>query len=123
MDYDNNALNVVNELRDSLPDIEFVTIKPNEDLPFAGEETVVIMDVVEGIEDIKVFDNKDLDKLVLPSRTSVHDFDLGFQLKYLRKLGKLGKVIIIGIPMRKEVDYSSIQLILRKLVAHDMQGS
>ena len=61
--------------------------------------------------------------IVLPPRNSVHDFDLGFQLKYLKKLGKLGKVTIIGLPQSGNVDYDSIQSILRKLVAQDIQGS
>jgi hypothetical protein len=53
----------------------------------------------------------------------VHDFDLAFQLRYLKKLGKLGEVTIIGIPQEGEIDYLRIQSIFRKLVAHDMQGS
>lgn len=115
--------------------VEFVKVKPNEDLPFAqdncgtdsepssGEDFVVIMDTVYGINEVTVFDESDLDKISALSRTSVHDFDLGFQLKYLKKLGKLKRVKIIGIPMEKEIDYFSIQSILRKLVAQDMQGS
>jgi hypothetical protein len=64
-----------------------------------------------------------IDGLVLSPRGSVHDFDLAFQLRYLRKLGKLGEFTIIGIPQEGEVDYPRIKSILRKLVAHDMQGS
>jgi Ni,Fe-hydrogenase maturation factor len=64
-----------------------------------------------------------IDGLILSPRGSVHDLDLAFQLKYLKKLNKLGEVTIIGIPQEGEVDYLRIQSILRKLVAHDMQGS
>ena len=64
-----------------------------------------------------------IDGLILSPRGSVHDFDLAFQLRYLRKLGKLGEFTIIGIPQEGEVDYLRIKSILRKLVAHDMQGS
>jgi len=39
---------------------------------------------------IEVVDD-DLDKLVLPPRSSVHDFDLGFQIKYLKKSENWGK--------------------------------
>ena len=53
----------------------------------------------------------------------MHDFDLAFQLRYLKKLGKLGEITIVGIPQEGEIDYFRIQSILRKLVAHDMQGS
>ena len=33
----------------------------------------------------------DIDALILSPRGSVHDFDLAFQLRYLKKLDKLGK--------------------------------
>jgi hypothetical protein len=59
----------------------------------------------------------------LSPRGSVHDFDLTFQLRYLKKLGKLGVVTVIGTPQEAEVDHLRIKSIFRKLVAHDMQGS
>jgi Ni,Fe-hydrogenase maturation factor len=83
----------------------------------------VILDTVEGIQDVALVEGDRIDGLVLSPRGSVHDFDLAFQLKYLRKLGKLGEFTIIGIPQEGEVDYLRIKSILRKLVAHDMQGS
>jgi hypothetical protein len=65
----------------------------------------------------------EIDRLTLSPRGSVHDFDLAFQLRYLKKLGKLGKVTLIGIPQEGEVDHLLIKSIFRKLVAQDMQGS
>jgi Ni,Fe-hydrogenase maturation factor len=125
MQADNLAFEVAEKLKNTIKDIEFVEIKPNEDLPFASEgggESVIILDTVEGINNVTLFD--DLDKFILPPRSSVHDFDLSFQLKYLKKIGKLNcPVIIIGLPMQSKVDYFLIQSILRKLVAHDIQGS
>lgn len=79
-------------------DLSFLFVKPNEDLPFVGEKMVVILDVVEGIEKVTVLTEGDLDRLVLPPRSSAHEYDLGFQLKYLRKLEKIGKVRIVGLP-------------------------
>ena len=70
-----------------------------------------------------LIEGDEIDGLILSPRASVHDFDLAFQLRYLKKLNKLGEVTIIGIPQEGEVDYLRIQSILRKLVAHDMQGS
>lgn len=81
--------------------VEFVFVKPNEDLPFVDEEEVVIMDVVEGIDKVTVITEEDLDKLVLPPRSSAHEYDLGFQLRYLKKLGKIHRVKIIGLPVKK----------------------
>jgi hypothetical protein len=53
----------------------------------------------------------------------VQDFDLAFQLRYLKKIGRLGEVNVVGVPQDGEVDYSRVMSILRKLVAQDMQGS
>ena len=43
-----------------LEDVEVVLVKSNEDVPFVGEELVVIMDAVEGIDKVTVFDEGDL---------------------------------------------------------------
>ncbi len=123
MPQDNSAILAIKELREKNPDISLIFIKPNEDLPFINERRVIILDTVQGIEKVELIEDEDLNKLILSPRGSVHDFDLAFQLRYLKKLGKLGKVFIIGLPQEKQVDYLRIQSILRKLVAHDIQGS
>jgi len=123
LEFDNNALKVIEKLGQELNTIEFIEIKPNQDIFFGDESTVIILDVIEGLKDVQVFDEKHIDKLILSPRNSVHDFDLGFQLKYLKKLGKLKKVKIVGLPMTKDVDYNSIHSIFKKLVAQDIQGS
>ena len=120
---DKAAFDAVRELEGVFKGVTFVIVKPNEDLPFVGEEKIVILDTVAGISEVRLITGADLDKIVLPPRGTVHDFDLGFQLKYLKKLGKLGEIMIIGLPQGKETDYLSIHSILRKLVAQDMQGS
>ncbi len=103
--------------------VNFIPFKPNEDLPFVDSQDVVIMDVVEGLSKVTLMQNADLEKIILPPRGTTHDFDLGFQLRYLKKLGRLGKVTIIGLPMAGRINYARIQSILRKLVAQDMHGS
>ncbi len=120
---DNSAILAAKKLENKIPGVSFVFIKPNEDVPFIDEKKVVILDAVQGIKQVELIEGDDIDRLILPSRGSVHDFDLGFQLKYLKKLGKLGEVFIIGLPQEGENDYFRIQSILRKLVAHDMHGS
>ena len=120
---DSQSFEYMEKLNADFPAIEFIFIKPNEDLPFVNEKYVVIIDAVEGLSTAKLFENADLDKIKLSPRASVHDFDLGFQLKYLKKMGKLGDVTILGIPMTGDIDYSSIHSMVKKLVAQDMQGS
>jgi Ni,Fe-hydrogenase maturation factor len=120
---DKRAIEVARELEDAIEDISFVFVKPNEDVPFVNERQVVILDTVQGIQGVALIEGDRIDGLTLSPRGSVHDFDLAFQLRYLKKLGKLGEITIVGIPQEGEIDYFRIQSILRKLVAHDMQGS
>src|ERR671912_1409947 len=120
---DKRAIEVARELQDTVEGISFVFVNPNEDAPFVNERHVVILDTVQGIQDIVLVDGDELDGLLLSPRGSVHDFDLAFQLRYLKKLGKLGEVTLIGIPQEGEVDHLLIKSIFRKLVAQDMQGS
>lgn len=123
LSFDNQAIKIADRLEGQIEGCEFIFVKPNQDLPFVDEKNVVIMDTVEGLDDVEIFGDIDLGKFSVAGKTTAHDFDLGFQLKYLKKLGKIGKVMIIGLPMEKEVSYLRIQSILRKLVAQDMHGS
>jgi Ni,Fe-hydrogenase maturation factor len=120
---DKEAIEVVRELQNTVEGVSFIFLEPNEDVPFADEPRVVILDTVQGIQDVALVEGDELDGLLLSPRGSVHDFDLVFQLRYLEKLGKLGTVTLIGIPQEGEVDHLLIKSIFRKLVAHDMQGS
>ena len=121
MSFDNRPFEIVERIKSNFKGVRFIKVKPNEDLPFLNEKKVIILDSVEGIKKLTII--YDLDKFKIPPRSSVHDFDLALQLKYLRKIGKIGELIIIGIPMTGEIDYLRIQSILRKLVAQDIQGS
>lgn len=98
-------------------------VKPNDDLPIDSTKSVYILDTVIGIDQVTLITEKDLDKFILSPRNSAHDYDLGFQLKYLLKLGKINEISIIGLPESGNIDYDLIHSILRKLVAQDMQGS
>lgn len=101
--------------------INFEIININGDLPVS--KNLIILDTVVNIKNITVFTEKDLNRLTLSPRTTAHDYDLGFQLHYLYKIGKLKKITIIGIPQTGSINYSSLQSIFKKLVAHDIHGS
>jgi Ni,Fe-hydrogenase maturation factor len=120
---DKRAIEVSRELQNTVEAVSFVFVNPNEEVPFADEPQVVILDTIQEIQDVALVGGDEIDGLLLSPRGSVHDFDLTFQLRYLKKLGKLGEVTVIGIPQEGEVDHLFIKSILRKLVAHDMQGS
>ena len=120
---DGRAVQLARELEGDIEGISFVFVKPNEDLPFVDERHVVILDTVQGIKEVTLLEGDIIDRLILGPLGSVHDFDLAYQLRYLKKLNRLGEVTIIGVPQEGEVDQLRIQSIFRKLVAQDMQGS
>lgn len=104
LDYDNKAIELAHKISNYVHDINFIYVKTNEDLPFYNNESIVILDVIEGISDIVVIDNMDKVKIMNNLGSSAHDFDLGFQLNYLRKLGKINSIKIIGIPEKSNID-------------------
>jgi hypothetical protein len=58
---------------------------------------------------------RDERELTLPPRSTVHDWDLGWQLAYLKKLGKVGRVWVVGIPKGGKVTAEEIERILEGL--------
>jgi Ni,Fe-hydrogenase maturation factor len=120
---DKRAIEVAREVEGTIEGISFVFVNPNEDAPFVNERHVVILDTVQDLRDVALVEGDAIDGLSLSLRGSVHDFDLAFQLRYLKKLNRLGEVTIIGIPQEGEVDHLLVKSIFRKLVAQDMQGS
>lgn len=127
--FDHQAITVAQNFHQQVIDsvlneIEFIEIKPNADLPIPDDQPLVLMDVVAGISTVQLIDQVQIKQIRSTPRSTVHDFDLGFQLQYLHKLGKLKEFYLIGIPMdQAEIDYASIHSILRKLVAQDIHGS
>ena len=120
---DEGAMEVAEGVGGAVDGVSFVFVRPNEDVPFTDEENVVVLDTVVGIEGVGLFTDAEIGRFVPPPRGTVHDFDLSFQLKYLKKIGRLGEVHVVGIPQDGEVDYDRVRSILRKLVAQDIQGS
>lgn len=59
-------------------------------------DEVCILDVVEGIKNIKCFN--DIDIIKKENSVTLHDLDLSFYLKLMKELGRIKKVSIIGIP-------------------------
>ena len=81
----------------SIEGVEFVKCSDSSEI-FLQEKEIVILDVVEGISEVVVFD--DIDKLKDNSIVTLHDFDLGFFLKLMKGIDQIGKVRIIGVPMK-----------------------
>jgi Ni,Fe-hydrogenase maturation factor len=94
--FDSLPLKLAPRLQAALPDLEFIVTDPNENLKPINKELFII-DTIEGIEEVVVIN--DVDKIKSERIYSLHDFDLGYNLKLLQKLGELEKVKIIGVPM------------------------
>lgn len=96
--FDSLPIQLTPELAKTFPDFNFVIRDPNENLhPENGE--LIIIDTIMGIDKITIIDDiNQIDKIESSPAYSLHDFDLGFNLKLLKKIGELKKVIIIGVP-------------------------
>ncbi len=97
---DTMALVLADEM--SIAGVEFVKVFDPYDIYEELKEDIVIMDVVEGIEDVVLID--DVSELKATKLVSLHDFDLGFLLKLLKEIDSVGKVKIIGLPMKVDKD-------------------
>jgi Ni,Fe-hydrogenase maturation factor len=97
---DSLPLRILPVLQKKFPEINFVEFEPTEDLP--KEDNLVIIDTVINAKDVMLID--DIDKFVQTKALSLHDFDLGLNLKLAKKLGKIKSVKIIGVPPNGSVD-------------------
>ncbi len=102
------------EICDSIKGFDIVRCNsPDELLGEKGE--IIILDVVQGINDVIVFD--DLNRLKEQKLTTLHDFDLSYFLQMMKELKEIEKVTIIGIPQKgdKEKIRDNVQKILDRL--------
>ncbi|NQV08493.1 hypothetical protein HQ529_01425 [Candidatus Woesearchaeota archaeon] len=84
------------QIADEIDGFEFIKCNNPDDILLYSDEDFYIMDVVKGIKDVTIID--DLSVLKHSNFVSLHDFDLGYFLKLLEKLGRLKKIKIIGLP-------------------------
>lgn len=93
--FDSLPLKLEAKLKKEFPEIDFQAIDPSENLKPINKELLII-DTIEGIDEVKIF--SDIDKIKTEKIYSLHDFDLGLNLKLLYKLGELKKITIFGLP-------------------------
>ncbi len=99
LDFDNTPILLKSELKKEFPETEFCVRDPNENLhPKNGK--LIIIDTAEGIEEVRVL--TDISKIQVDPKYSMHDFDLGFNLRLLEKIGQLKEVVIFCVPMKIE---------------------
>ncbi|MFH1664189.1 MAG: hypothetical protein ABH986_05285 [archaeon] len=109
---DSVPIKILPELRKEFPLIDFMEFDPSENLEKQGKKLVII-DCVQGIKECKRIEGTE--KIVSEKVFSLHDFDLGFNLKLLEKTGLLEEVIVFGVPM----NFSQKQALngLKKLIS------
>ena len=95
---DSAAVKIADKLSSKMAGIEFVRFDAAEDLEKEGSE-LVIMDAVVGLSSPRLIT---LEELELSSNPiSMHGFDLLWSLLLLKKLGKVKKAVIVGVPAKK----------------------
>lgn len=87
-------------LRKAFPEIIFELVDPNENFPRIGKRNLTILDTVVGIKEPMILDLEDFEKNK-KSPISPHDYDLLMHLLLLKKLKKIDKVKIIGVPNKE----------------------
>ena len=93
---DSIPLKILRRLAKRLPEIEFKEFDPSENLEREGRKLYII-DTVEGAEKVTLI--TDIGMIQTSRIYSMHDFDLGYSLKLLKKLGYIDSVKIFGVPM------------------------
>lgn len=114
---DGVALDILPLLADKFMGHEFIEYDPNEELE--GEE-IFIIDAVKGIGDrVAVLGEGHIGMLEDFPKVSAHDFDLTFRLKLMLMLGKVRRVVIIGIPygMEKMKAFNEVSEVLEKIIS------
>ena len=94
---DKLPLELIPYLTKKFPEIEFKEFDSIEDLQNEGS-VIYIIDSVENIENVTIIYN--IDQIEISnSLYTIHDMDLGYMLKLMKKVKMIDKVIIFGIPI------------------------
>ncbi len=104
---DSLPLKLLPKLKEQVPNIEFIEFDPTEGLEKQGR-SLIILDCVEDIEKVQIIDS--IDKIQTNKLYSMHDFDLGYNLKLLKKLNLIDDIKIIGVPMNVKEEDALIQI-------------
>ena len=109
---DSLAVELSKKLKKYFPKIDFAHLDPNEEIK---EKEIIILDVADGIKKVSII--KNINQLKQEKRFSLHDFDVGFSLKLMEKIGLIKKIKIIAIPINynKKKAYEEVKREIKKL--------
>lgn len=94
---DSIPLRLMDRLKEKFPNIEFKEFDPNENMESEGRDLSII-DTIQGIDKVTMV--TDIDSIKTQRVYTMHDFDLGYTLKLLKKLKYIDSVRIFGVPMK-----------------------
>jgi hypothetical protein len=94
---DSNPLKLLPALKKAFPNITFFHVDPTESWNYADKNPIII-DTVEGLKKVTVFTSLENFQDNNP-RLTPHDYDVYTDLILQKKLGKIQKVTVIGIPI------------------------
>lgn len=105
---DRVPLRLMPRLAKRFPVIEFKELDPNDELENEGR-VLNIIDCVQHIRKVTLI--TDIDQIETPKIYTMHDFDLGYSLKLLKKMGYLDSIRIFGVPMKMREGQAFNQLV------------
>ena len=110
---DNLPFRILPLLKKEFPYIIFGELDPSESLP---SKNLIIIDTVVGIGGVRVF--SDLESFFSQKIYSPHDYDFLFELKLNKKLGRLGRMVIIGVSpdLSEKEAFEKITSEIKKLI-------
>lgn len=104
---DKLAKELVKELK--IKDISFFDCEVFDDIfNYIDYDMVYILDVVKNLKETKLLSIRDLKT---KSLYTMHDFDLAFNLKIMKKLGEIQDIKIIGIPIKGDKETIKNQIV------------
>jgi len=95
---DSVPLMLIPKLKKEFPDIDFVEFDSIEDIE--NECSIIyILDSIENIDKVTII--KDIDRIEISKHLyTMHDMDLGYTLKLMKKVNMIDEIVIFGIPIK-----------------------
>lgn len=96
LEKDKLPLKLITHLKKELSEYSFIHLDPTESIQIPENKILILIDTVIGIKKVTLYEK--FSDFHSSPRFSAHDFDLTTEIPLLMKLGKIKKVIIIGVP-------------------------
>lgn len=95
---DSVPLKLIPNLKKEFPDIDFMEFDSTEDIENEGS-ILYILDAVENIDKVTII--RDIDRIEISKHLyTMHDMDLGYMLKLMKKVNMIDDIVIFGIPIK-----------------------